>query len=440
MMNQAHQLSALACLQSRYAIMDLTGKLFMIDMQQISNYMTDKTVSNISYYEKSAAEITMRRHLEQLPVACQSPASEVKNFWISPYTRVFNESAFTPLTVTNNVLNLWLPPIAGKRGADWSVIGDFLHDIICDGDESRHRYLINFLAHMLQKPEEKPGVILVLMGGQGIGKGMFFKLLRAIWSKSALQVNSLDQVVGRFNAILEKTFIVMMDEALFSSDRPAIDKMKSLISEDYIVVEQKQIPSRRIASLHRFFAATNHMHFASIDADDRRHIFFNVSHKRQQDTIYFSKLNAAIADNNIISAFVDHLLNQQLKTFDVRQKPASTTQTEQKLLSLRGFERFWYELLHRASISSSMEPRVSLSDEESFVSTDDLIECFKSFDKGAERHATTQATYILKLLVKMCPSAKRHRQKNKRGVTLPAITIAREAFESFIGGAINWDE
>ena len=114
---------------------------------------------------------------------------------------------------------------------------------------------------MIQKPEEKPGIMIVMSGGQGTGKGTFFCLLQKIWLKTTLIVSDVDHVIGGFNAALERNYAVCMDEALFSSQKKAMDRLKSFITEAKITVEQKYLPRRSLDSIHRFFAATNHEHF-----------------------------------------------------------------------------------------------------------------------------------------------------------------------------------
>jgi hypothetical protein len=76
---------------------------------------------------------------------------------------------------------------------------------MCAGNEKTYDYLIRFLAHMIQKPHEKPGVIITLLGGQVTGKGVFFSLLRAIWPRTFLLVSDIEQVIGRFNHHAEST-------------------------------------------------------------------------------------------------------------------------------------------------------------------------------------------------------------------------------------------
>jgi phage/plasmid-associated DNA primase len=129
---------------------------------------------------------------------------------------------------------------------------------------------------MLQCPATKPGVMIVLLGGQGTGKGALFALLSRIWAHSVLRVSDIEQIAGRFNAALANAYVVCMDEALFVGDRKSQDKMKSLITEPIISIEQKHQPQHSIESYHRYFAASNHDHFAQIENDDRRYFILPV--------------------------------------------------------------------------------------------------------------------------------------------------------------------
>jgi hypothetical protein len=152
-------------------------------------------------------------------------------------------------------------------------------------------------------------------------------------------------VVSNFNASLERHYVVCMDEALFAGDKRAVDRLKSLVTEPVVDIEQKYQPRRTIHSYHRFFAASNSDHFAQTDRDDRRFLYLRVPDTRQGDHAYFDSLHTAIGDPNVVSAFVCDLLAIDLADFNVRQRPRTREHISQKLQSLEGFERFWYEVL-----------------------------------------------------------------------------------------------
>ncbi len=435
------QLDPLAELQARFGLIDLGGEVRLVDRERVQAILDGGSGGEIAYYKRGDAQLVLRRHAEMLP------APDVKrlinDFWVDPGTHMYDGVAFDPRPTPATTLNYWTPPSVQPAPGDWSIIHDFLRDIICDGDASLHAYLLHYVAHMLQKPEEKPGVMLVMMGGQGTGKGTVFELIRALWSCTTLQVADVDHVIGTFNAPLERAFAVCLDEAIFSGDRRALDRLKSLITERHITIEAKYQPRRTIESFHRFIAATNHIHWARIEADDRRFTFLRVSPARQGDHDYFRGLHAAIADPAVIAAMAYDLLAMDLSGFNVRQRPKTAEHSRQKLHSLEGFDRYWYEVLETGSFGCS-----GMSEEEwnpaRFIGTAILKAHGERFHGAVRRTHPLTEQDIGRALRKWCPAAVSNRRtdhgRQMRGYDLPSLAVARAAFEAALGGVVDWPE
>lgn len=441
-------MTALQNLQDRFALIDLSGEIRVVDRHQIASVFSGAYQGELSFYKKADAELLMKRALELLAVASK-PNEVVRDFWISPHTLQYVATAFSPLPTSPTTLNFWVGPTVQPAPGCWVVLRDYLRDVICDGNAEAYDYLVNYMAHMIQKPEEKPGVMVVLLGGQGTGKGVFFSLLRSIWQRTTLLISDVDQVCGKFNAVLERNFIVCMDEALFAGDRRAIDRLKSMVTEPFIHIEQKYQPSRSIDSVHRFFAASNHEHFANVERDDRRFLFLRLSAARQQDTAYFSTVTAAINDPVSLGGLAYYLQRKDLSGFNVRAKPKTHEQATQKLRSLQGFERYWYEVLTTADLRGGRHASDTWTTEV-FVATSSLLLSYGEFDKNGQRHQTVQEAQVAETIRRICPSAKRrresvetnyrHTQGQKRGFRLPAIKTARDEFSTYLGCDLDWNE
>ena len=449
MVNQhsTSNLTPLQHLQDSFAIVDFSGSMRMVNRGQIKNILGGKTKGDVSYYAKPDANIKMHRHLESLPLAC-TPRKVIEDFWNSPSTHLYDQIAFDPRPTPNTTLNFWAGHLPDAKPGNWVAIRDYMLKVICSNDQHLFDYLISYLAHMVQHPEDKPGVMLALLGGQGTGKGVFFTLLRAIWPMTTLQVSKIDQVVGRFTSALERNYIICMDEALFAGDRQAIDNLKSIVTEQYLHIEQKFQPSRTIESVHRLFAASNHEHFAHIESDDRRFVFLRVSNVHQQDTRYFSSIARSIADDDTIKALIYYLQRKNLATFNVRNKPHTNEQFLQKIKSLQGFERFWYEVLSRRTFNV-MDDSAKPWSTTIFIATTDLLQKYLAYNKGAEKYHPLQESQVLATINRVCPKAKTgirghthtHRGKVQlRGVRLPSLDAARQDFCDYIGHEVEWED
>ena len=447
--NHERQLSPLEVVQKRFCLIRLAGCIRVIDLVQLAAFLQREPGVQLAFYERAEATILIKRELELLS-APSKPSAVIEAFFASPSTRLYEGTAFSPKPGNLRALNLWIPPLPGDPSGNADLIHEFLEDIIADGDSEKNEYLKNFLAHWLKQPEEKPGVIVVLLGAQGTGKGMFFRLLNKITRGSCLSVSNAEVVTGRFNSALEGHSGVWFDEALFAGNRKQSDSLKALVTEPWLTIEEKYQPIRKIESVHRFFAASNHEHFASIDADDRRMVFFRVSDKYKQNTAYFGKLVAAIEDESTVQRFVYDLRKRDLSSFDVRRKPEVLEQTSQKLKSLVGFDRYWYEVLcsgHFDLASLEIDPYEQWK-EAPFKPNAMVVRQYRAFDRSAQRFQTVQVAEVVNRLLELCPSATKRRKqvqgppnggtKYARGVQLPTIDVARAEFESWIGGSVRW--
>lgn len=434
------QLDPLVELQRGYGIIVLSGELYIVDRQQIADLKAGRLTGQVWFYKRADAALLMRRYLETLNIS-SDPKKVLAEFWISTNTHVYNEIAFSPLPTPATTLNLYSPsPIRPAQG-DWKVIHEFLLETICDGNSGLFSYLLQYMAHMLQKPEEKPGVMLVMLGGQGTGKGTFFALIQTLWPRTTLPVSDVEHIIGTFNVPLEQTFAVCLDEAIFSGDRKSQDRLKSMITEPRITIEAKYQPRRTIESFHRFFAASNHDHFARVESDDRRFVFIRVSTSRQNDHAYFDALHTAFANPAVIAAMAHDLLAMDLSRFNVRQRPKTAEHTEQKLQSLDGFDRYWYEILQTGCFDLD-EVSWDLWQGGRFINTATLKRQCDLLQRAVRQHQVLTQQDICKALKKWCSSAARCRRaingNQARGYVLPALDVARREFETAIGAKVEW--
>jgi len=429
-------------LQKAFCLFCFDSQLRIGVRKEIADILAGNRDADINMYRLADGKILMRGHLEALPISC-APQKVAEEFPVNPNTLKYDEVTFTPATTPRTTLNYWVPPSIEPAAGGWSVIGKFLFKVICNGDRKLFYYLIHFFAHMWQKPEEKPGIMIVLLGGQGSGKGTLFNLLQRIWSRTTLHVADVEHVTGGFNGAMERNYIVNMDEALFSGDRRSMDRLKSMITEPSITIEQKYQPRRTIKSIHRFFAATNRNHFGNIELDDRRFVFLRVSEKRKGDHEYFSRLHAAINDPVQLGAFSHILATLDIADFNFRAKPNTGELLEQKLKSLGGFSRYWYEVLCTGYVDcAQFNGALDTWENSRFISTISLSESYKQHMSKSKQYQTVQDTEIKKGLAKWCPSAVSTREmdsgRHRRGYQLPSLNDARVAFEVVIGGRLAW--
>jgi hypothetical protein len=433
-------LDALQTLQKKYALINLNGRIFTFDQQRLET-TAGQPAQKLELSGQGDATILLKRTIN-----AKFPNSENKKiaaeFFESPETTLYEGVEFNPKSNSKNYLNLWVGPYRKAKKGEWPTIDAFLLNVICDGDESSYNYLINYIAHALQKPEEKPGVMIILLGGQGIGKGTFGRLMQKIWTSTYLQVSNIDAITGNFNGALERSFIVFMDEALFAGDRKSSDALKSLVTEPLILLNEKHQPARQAQSYHRFIAATNAMHLKHTDNDDRRDFVLQVSDRYKNDHNYWNELDHEM-NHGGIESFMYDLLERDLSSFNVRAKPSTVALLEQKLMSLGPIERWWHDCLENGAFELIADDgeRVTSGRWMNFHETSSLIAYVMEFSGGKIYRKPTPKD-IVSTLTKLCPSIAKEQKSvggiRRRGLGLPKLHVAREEFEAYIGGSLSW--
>jgi len=233
-------------------MIDLSGEVRFVDNDQVEKIKSGHIEDNVSLYTPQNFKVIFNRYIESLPIT-EKASDLLRDFTNDPSTTMYKRMEFFPVGVDSETLNLWVSPAIQPCPGNFPIIEEFLHNTICSGDDASYDYLIKFIAHMVQKPEEKPGVMIVLLGGEGVGKGSLFNLLRTIWTSTTALTANVDNITGRFNGLLASNYIICLDEAIFVGDRKSQDKIKSLITESSVMIEEKYQPCRNIKSCHRFF-------------------------------------------------------------------------------------------------------------------------------------------------------------------------------------------
>jgi hypothetical protein len=137
-------------------------------------------------------------------------------------------------------------------------------------------HILKWLAHRVQRPQEKINHALVLGGDQGIGKDTLLaplKLAVGPWNFSEV---SPEQIMGRFNGFL-KSVVLRINEArdLGDSDRFKLYehlKVFTAAPPDVLRVDEKNLREHSVLNVCGVIITTNYKtNGIYLPADDRRH-------------------------------------------------------------------------------------------------------------------------------------------------------------------------
>ena len=138
--------------------------------------------------------------------------------------------------------NLWQGwGIEPKKG-DCSIIHDHILNVVAAGDNHKANYILDWCAHMVQKPWDKPGVALVLRGRKGTGKTLLTEILACVIGRgNTLITASGKKLFLQFNWHLADKLLIGAEEAFFAGNRELNDQLKHLLTGSEIEVERTKI-------------------------------------------------------------------------------------------------------------------------------------------------------------------------------------------------------
>jgi len=144
---------------------------------------------------------------------------------------------------------------------------------------------------------------------------------------------------------LKNKLVVFADEAFFADDPRQSRLLKTIITEETIVFNEKFEPAYEAPNRMNLIMATNDIHAVSIDTGDRRYAVVEIENTRAGDHFYFNILFAMIDIPGAMAGFFHFLRNYDLSGFTPANIPATNARANQMLMSLTPVKMWWYEAL-----------------------------------------------------------------------------------------------
>jgi hypothetical protein len=165
---------------------------------------------------------------------------QCSNVWLAdPDRNHYKGVMFHPAGVPKGWLNtyegLTVEPVKG----DWSLFQDHIHTNVCGGRTDYYNWLIEWMGHIVQKPDQKIGTAIVIRGLKGTGKTVFADHFGYLFGNHFQTLNSGSQVTNRFNTVYERCILLCADEAVWGGDKKGEGILKGLITAPKIFIERK---------------------------------------------------------------------------------------------------------------------------------------------------------------------------------------------------------
>lgn len=333
--------------------------------------------NNLRSYSRQAFESQYAPYSRYIPsLKAAVPLSTAFREWEDK--RTANEKVFEPSGETlSSQVNLW-------TGFDTQLISkdsyrpsprihSFLKDVVCSGDETDYNLLLDFLAHLIQRPYEKPTWAVVLVSEEkGTGKSTFQNFVYSLVGPThSVFLSGENEVTKQFTSVLAQSILVLQEEFAVES-KATQNKLKDLITCKTIKHEAKRQDEFHLSSYHRFIFSTNDPSRIPISNGERRYFVLAVDPKHKNDEEYFSALLEEMEANRE-SFFYElyHRENVHLP-YEAPVRPSVFPISLEAAQNTLPFTAALFSLIYSID-PFPFEPSVSFRDTDDVVSTNKLL-------------------------------------------------------------------
>jgi hypothetical protein len=371
-------------------------------------------------------------------------------WWLShKMRRTYETLTFAPLSERPDTYNLWRGYGVAPRAGDCSLFLTHLKDNICSGNEEHFEYLMNWMARGVQKPGSQGEVAVVLRGSEGTGKGLFAKTYGSLFGRHFLHVSDPKRIVGSFNAHLRDCVLLFADEAFYAGDKKHESILKTLITEETLMIEAKGIDVVSARNFIHMIMASNADWVVPVGQDARRFFVLDVSKNQMQNTDYFGAIVAQLKDGGR-EALLHLLLQRDISKFEVRTAPRTKALAIQREFTFDPVEEWWKDKLEQGEILTG----VGWPEK---VEKDELFNNFYTYMQRLSITRRTNHTSLTRALKKFCGDLRPTRATIKRDVMypdgsssqkmvtvylwqLPSLAECRRRWDELMGQKTDWQE
>lgn len=360
--------------------------------------------------------------------------------------RQFDAIVFRPAGSDDpDAYNIWTGfKLAPKKG-DWRLISRHMFEVICDRDPVNFEYTVAWHAQMVQEPEVKPGVALVVYSPQkGSGKSILTMPMRRIFGQHVVMLSQANSLTTNFNGHMEFSLLIVGEEIIWGGDHAAEGPLKTAISEPTVWLEKKFLDGIEIDNYTRFYLVTNNGRGIPAEGGTERRYFAQRARDiHVQDPLYFEPLLAQIKGDGT-AAMLDALLSFDIKRVNLRSPPKTAALAAQIRANLKSPPKWWLSILEDGAIfNEEGEPVDGIMDWETKEVVIPRERIFDSYNKAVKTYGMNAETnsVIGEFLGEVVDGLRTKQVKatGKRSYIFPPLAQCRGSFKK-VSGVMFADE
>jgi len=200
---------------------------------------------------------------------------------------------------------------------DMEKVNKFLEllNLLTNYEEKAKEYLIKYISHMFQKPEELPLTAILIKSEEGVGKDLMLDILECCIGKEYTHRDgTMENIVGTFNSSSEGNIFIQLNEVCGSDGHFNKEKLKDLITIQDLNIRKMRTDIEKFKNFCRLFLFTNNINPINIAPGDRRYIVFKAGNKKERE--YYTLLRSFRTDKDALNSIYTYFMNYDISNFE----------------------------------------------------------------------------------------------------------------------------
>jgi len=248
-----------------------------------------------------------------------------------------------PLQCPDNIFNTWMPfRFQNKQELEYdpepvAIFEQYLKNLT-NHDDHAYQTLLNFHAHLFQRPAEKMNIFPVLISNQGCGKSTLFNIMTEIMGQSrVLETRAPEEdIFGKHNPLMMNAYYVILSETNRKNIQGYEGKLKGLITDtNGLNINPKGVNPFKIKCYARFILGTNSLDPVQTSADDRRTFIIRCNDSLANNTEYFKTINKELFTPTALFSIYKYLSEHvDISNWNFRETPLHRTEFHQEIVEV----------------------------------------------------------------------------------------------------------
>lgn len=275
------------------------GQGVIIDLTMVQNNRANPWMTKEQTFNSLAGK-TIKVGDKKIPIAAMLFGSSIVQR-VSGLTFDPSSTDLVVQTIEGAMVNQWrgfhIKPCEQQVSkAEVERFYDYVVNIIAAGNEDHAHWVFAWMADLLKFPHKKPGTALVLVGVEGAGKTFLGERVigKIVGPNHYGQTNSVTTLTHNFNTIIDNKVFIQCDEAIHSYQRDVASRLKSIITDENMIIEPKGVNAYKKPNHMRFLFTSNEENaaiFISPSLHERRFTVLRVASDRAKDEAYWKEMH-----------------------------------------------------------------------------------------------------------------------------------------------------